>query len=141
VTVRNSTSARPHRAVLDTSIFIAAESGRRLRYDLVPEEGVSTVITFAELNAGVLAATESSTKSARLRTLTRLAGMELLSVDLRAAEMWAQMRVYLAERKRRINVHDLWIAAIALANDLPIVSQDADFAPLHDFPGLSVILV
>jgi hypothetical protein len=31
------------RAVLDTSIFIAAESGRQLRYNLLPAEGVSTV--------------------------------------------------------------------------------------------------
>jgi predicted nucleic acid-binding protein len=124
---------------LDTSIFIAAESGRPLRHDLLPEEGVSTVITLAELNAGVLAAAESSIRSQRLRTLTRLATMELLGVDVRAAEVWAQMRVYLAERKRRINVNDLWIAAIAVAQGLPIVTQADDFAALEDFPGLSVI--
>jgi hypothetical protein len=70
------------RAVLDTSIFIAAESGRQLRYNLLPAEGVSTVITLAELNAGVLAAKHSSIRSQRLRTLTRLAAMELLSVDI-----------------------------------------------------------
>ena len=102
------------RAVLDTSIFIAAESGRQLRYNLLPAEGVSTVITLAELNAGVLAAKDSCIRSQRLRTLTRLAAMELLSVDIPAAEMWAQMRIYLAERRRRINVNDLWIASIAV---------------------------
>jgi predicted nucleic acid-binding protein len=131
----------PGRAVLDTSVFVAAESGRRLRYDLLPEEAVSTVITLAELNAGVLAATESSTRSLRLRTLTRLAAMELLSVDVGAAEMWARMRIYLAEQNRRINVNDLWIASIAVAHGLPIVTQDGDLSPLQGFPGFSVILV
>jgi predicted nucleic acid-binding protein len=129
------------RAVLDTSIFIAAESGRPLRYSLLPEEGVSTVITLAELNAGVLAATDSSIRSQRLRTLTRFASIELLNVDIPAAEMWAQMRVYLAERRRRINVNDLWIASIAVSQGLPIITQDDDFAALEGFVGLSVILV
>jgi predicted nucleic acid-binding protein len=139
-----SVEARPPvvsgRAVLDTSVFVAAESGRPLRYDLLPEEAVSTVITLAELNAGVLAATESSTRSLRLRTLTRLAAMELLSVDVGAAEVWARMRIYLAEQNRRINVNDLWIASIAVAHGLPIVTQDDDFSPLQGFPGFSAIL-
>ena len=129
------------RAVLDTSIFIAAESGRPLRYQLLPDETVSTVITLAELNAGVLAATMSSIRSQRLRTLTRLASMELLSVDISAAEMWAQMRVYLADQRRRVNVNDLWIASIAVSRGLPIVSQDDDFEALDGFPGLSLIFV
>jgi predicted nucleic acid-binding protein len=129
------------RAVLDTSIFIAAESGRQLRYNLLPAEGVSTVITLAELNAGVLAAKDSSIRSQRLRTLTRLAAMELLSVDIPAAEMWAQMRIYLAERRRRINVNDLWIASIAVSQGLPLITQDDDFAALEGFAGLSVVLV
>lgn len=130
------------RAVLDTSVFVAAESGRPPRYDLLPEEAVSTVITLAELNAGVLAAVESSTRSLRLRTLTRLAAMELLSVDIGAAEMWARMRIYLAERSRRVNVNDLWIASIAVAHGLPLATQDDDdFSPLQGFPGFSVILV
>jgi predicted nucleic acid-binding protein len=129
------------RAVLDTSIFIAAESGRQLRYNVLPAEGVSTVITLAELNAGVLAAKDSSIRSQRLRTLTRLAAMELLSVDIPAAEMWAQMRIYLAERRRRINVNDLWIASIAVSQGLPLITQDDDFAALEGFAGLSVVLV
>jgi predicted nucleic acid-binding protein len=130
-----------NRGVLDTSVFIAAESGRPLHYDLLPEEGVSTVITLAELNVGVLAARESSIRAQRLRTLTRLASMELLGVDTSAAEMWAQMRVYLAERRRRINVNDLWIASIAVSRGLPIVTQDDDFSALEGFPELVVIVV
>lgn len=141
MTAADRPPAAPSRAVLDSSIFIAAESGRPLRADLLPEEGVSTVITLAELNTGVLAATDSSIRSQRLRTLTSVASMELLDVDVRAAEAWAQMRVFLAERRRRINVNDLWIAAIAVAHGLPIVTQDSDFASLEDFPGFSVIVL
>jgi predicted nucleic acid-binding protein len=51
------------------------------------------------------------------------------------------MRVFLAERRRRINVNDLWVASVALAHGLPIVTQDNDFTALEEFPGLSIIKV
>lgn len=40
-----------------------------------------------------------------------------------------------------MNVNDLWIASIAPANDLPVVTQDADFEPLAELGALSVISV
>ena len=42
--------------VLDTSVFIATETGRGLDESLIPDELATTVVTLAELNAGVLAA-------------------------------------------------------------------------------------
>jgi len=129
------------RAIYDTSVFIAAENGRPVREDLLPTENVTTVITWAELSAGVLGASDSATRAVRMRTLTRLAQAELLGVDARAADMWAQLGVFLADSGRRINVNDLWIAAIALAHDLPIVTQDRDFEALADFPGIRLIHV
>jgi len=57
-----------------------------------------------------------------------------------AASNWARMRVRLVEAGVRVNVNDLWIAAVALANDLPVVTQDADFDPLGPV-GVSVIRV
>jgi predicted nucleic acid-binding protein len=49
--------------------------------------------------------------------------------------------VRLQEQERRINVHDLWIAAAALAHDMPVVSQDADFDVLEELDLLGVIRV
>lgn len=126
--------------MFDTSVFIATESGRPLRFELLPALALTTVITLAELNAGVLAARDLATRAARLRTLTSLAALEVLPVDAAAAEVWARMRVHLAERGRRLNVNDLWIASIAVAHRLPVVSQD-DFGPLEDYDGFSLIRV
>lgn len=129
------------KALYDTSVFIAAESGRPVREDQLPVDNVTTVITWAELSAGVLSAPDSTSRALRIRTLTGLAQAELLGVDVRAADFWARLRIHLAESGRRVNVNDLWIAAIALANDLPIVTQDDDFDALEDFPGISLIRV
>lgn len=129
------------RGVLDTSIFIAVETGRTHRRDLLPIASVTTVITFAELSAGVLSAIDPDQRAQRLRTLTRAASLPLLAVNTPAAQYWAQLRVYLAASSRRVNVNDLWIAAIALAHALPIVTRDDDFDALQDFPGLELIKV
>ena len=42
--------------LLDTSVFIASESGRELRHERLPARGYVCVVTVAELQAGVLAA-------------------------------------------------------------------------------------
>ena len=42
--------------VLDTSVFIANETGRALDESAISEHVATTVMTFAELNAGILAA-------------------------------------------------------------------------------------
>jgi predicted nucleic acid-binding protein len=126
------------RGLLDTSVFIARE-GRRLDPELLPDELAVSVITYAELRAGVLAATDITVRSRRLTTLQIVTGMNPLPIDSAVADQWAQLRLLLAESRRRVNVHDTWIAATALAHGVPVVSQDADFAVLAEISDLRVI--
>jgi predicted nucleic acid-binding protein len=127
--------------VLDTSVFIATESGRQLDEALVPDQVATTVVTLAELHAGVLAARNSDIRAQRLATLESVADMETLPVDDDAARMWARLRIYLAETGRRVRINDLWIAAIAASQALPVVTQDDDFAALTGAANLTIIRV
>jgi predicted nucleic acid-binding protein len=126
---------------VDTSVFIATESGRALAVDALPVEAAVSVVTLAELQVGVLVARDTETRSRRVATLSAIAGLSVLPVDQAAATEWARMRARLAEVGRSINVNDLWIAAIAAANGLPVVTQDADFDPLADIGGPAVVRV
>lgn len=135
------TTDRPAAGILDTSVFIANESGRQLETSLLPEELATTVVTLAELNAGVLAAKTSEIRARRLRTLDAVADMTALPVDEDAAQMWALLRVHLAEAGRRVRVNDLWIAAIAAAKQLPVVTQDGYFDALEGVAGLAIVHV
>ena len=67
--------------------------------------------------------------------------LEPLPVDAAAARHWAMLRVRLAEEGRRAKINDLWIAAVAMANGLPVVTQDADFDPIEAVGGPLVIRV
>jgi predicted nucleic acid-binding protein len=70
-----------------------------------------------------------------------MSSLEPLPIDVVAASHWARLRVRLHEEGRRVNVNDLWIAAVAAANNLPVVSQDSDYDALESIGGPAVIRV
>jgi predicted nucleic acid-binding protein len=136
-----ASASAPPRGLLDTSVLIAGESGRQLDVERLPHEVAVSAVTIAELHVGVLAARDVATRARRLATLQATADLELLRVDEAVAATWARLRVHLAEAGRRLNVNDLWIAATALANELPVVTQDDDFGPVAGVAGLVVLRV
>lgn len=131
----------PSRGVLDTTVFIASETGRRLDEARLPDESAISVVTLAELHAGVLAASDTAVRAARMATVDALSDVEVLPIDEAAVIRWAQLRVLLAESGRRVNVNDLWIAASAAAHGLPVVTQDSDFDPLDGLAGVQIVKV
>ena len=132
-------SGRP--ALLDTSVLIATESGRRLDTATLPDQTAVSVVTIGELHAGVLAATDTATRARRLSTLEATSVVEALPITLEAARRWAELRVRLAEQGRRAKVNDLWIAAIAMAHGMDVVTQDGDFDVIEAVGGPPVIRV
>jgi predicted nucleic acid-binding protein len=133
--------SRAPRGLLDTSVLIASETGRPLDTAKIPDESFVSVITLAELRAGVLAARDTDTRARRLSTLEAISDVDVLPIDDRAAAQWARLRFRLHETGRRATVNDLWIASVALAHGLPVVTQDADYDVLLDLGGPAVIRV
>ncbi len=126
------------RGIADTSVFIAREADRDIRFEEVPDELAVSVITIGELRAGVLSATEVSTRDRRLATLAEALRLEPLPIDEAVAEAWSRLRVNLRDAGLRMPVNDSWVAATALSLKLPIVTQDEDFV---DVSTLEVIRV
>lgn len=127
--------------LLDTSVLIASESGRRLDHESLPQQAAVSVVTIGELQAGVLAAPDTATRARRLSTLEAASAVEPLPVTAEAASRWAEMRVRLAEQGHRVKINDLWIAAVAKANGMDVVTQDVDFDVIEQAGGPSVIRV
>lgn len=124
--------------LVDTSVFIARETGRALRADVLPDRLLVSVITIGELRAGVLAAPDLDTRDRRLATLTMALAFDPLPIDDDVASHWARLRISLRDRGLRMPVNDSWIAATAIALHIPIVTQDEDYV---DVPGLEVLRV
>ncbi len=123
------------RALADTSLFIGLEANRTPR-STPPDDLVTSVITIAELRLGVLTAGNLDKRQRRLSTLQFASLTEPLAIDDRVAEAWAGLIAALRLADRRMPVNDSWIAATALAHQLPVVTFDRDF---ENVPGLGVI--
>jgi predicted nucleic acid-binding protein len=125
------------RAIADTSVFIARESGRALGE--LPDEIAVSVITAAELELGVLRASDQATRAVRLATLGRVrADYPLLEIDAATASWFARIADEQLSTGRRLRRHDTWIAATAARHGAAVVTQDADFT---DFASVRVIRV
>lgn len=125
------------RAIADTSIFIAQETGRQLGE--LPEEIAVSVITAAELELGVLRAIDPNARAVRLSTLSRVqATYPLLPVDPEIASCFARIASTERSKSRRLRRHDTWIAATAMRHGAAVLTQDADFS---SFEAVEVIRV
>jgi hypothetical protein len=124
-------------ALVDTSVFIAIEQHRPLSIS-PPDEVAVSVITIGELRLGVLAAADGPTRARRLETLSRAEAFDPVPIDATVAHTWAALRLALRDQGKRMPLNDSWIAATAIANHLPVVSQDADY---DDVPELQVIRI
>lgn len=117
------------RAVADTSVFIAREAGRPLAD--VPDEIAVSVVTAAELELGVLRASDPGTRATRVATLSRVrAAYPLLGIDDAVASCFARIADEQLRAGRKLRRHDAWIAATALRHGSAVLTQDADFTSI-----------
>lgn len=125
------------RAIADTSLFIARETGRPADPNAQDVEIAISIVTIAELELGVLAAAEPRIRAARLQTLRDAEQLSALPVDRGVASAFASLTVQMrAAGHGRLGVQDAWIAATAIAHDADLLTQDSDFDAV---PGLRVI--
>lgn len=119
--------------MLDTSTVILLP---RLRDpDALPVAPHISAITLAELSVGPLVATTDAERAARLAHLQQAeADFEALPFDADAARAFGQVAASLRRvgRKSSARAFDAMIAAIAIANDLPLYTCNPD-----DFIGIS----
>jgi len=126
------------RALLDTSFFVATESGRPLGAMVGVDETDISVVTLAELTLGVLMASESD-RPRRLATLTAVeSAWDPLPIDSEVGRTFARIVADLRSRGRRVPILDALVAATAIVESVPIVTQDGDYDSIS---GLDVIRV
>ncbi len=127
----------PEIALADTSLFIAQEQGRSIPA-VTPRQIVVSIITIGELRLGVLAADNLFVRTQRLKTLTAAQKLEPLPIDDLVASAWAALRLELRDEGLRMPLNDSWIAATAIAHDLPVATRDSDYNKIN---GLTVIQI
>ena len=126
------------KALLDTSFFVASEAGRpRGAIPEITETEVS-VVTVAELTIGVLMASNAN-RAQRLATLSAVESTwDPVPVDAEVARAFARIVADLRSHRRRAPILDALVAATAIVEQIPVVTQDRDYDAI---PGVEVIRV
>jgi predicted nucleic acid-binding protein len=132
----------PSAGLLDTSVFIARESGRPLGE--LPERVAVSVITIGELQLGVLNASDDDARARRADTLALARAADPLPISEAVMVAWARLVADCRARgvHRTIKLTDALIAATAVEHGLRVVTQDGDYdqiARVH--PALGVLRV
>jgi tRNA(fMet)-specific endonuclease VapC len=128
----------PH-YLLDSNTCIRYINGRsssiRVRLQaLTPDEVFVCSLVKAEMFAGALNSQEPERSLAKQRSF--FADFESLDFDDKAAEAYAPVRAYLKRTGQMIGTNDLLIAAIAIANNLILVTHNTD--EFQRVPGLII---
>jgi toxin FitB len=119
------------RAIIDTSVLIAAESPGEL-------EGAISAASLAELHFGLLVAADDQERARRAQRLGVVeATFDPLPIDAEVAREWGRLAAVVVAgggqpRRRAI---DLAIAATANVQRVPVLTQD-----VGDFEGLAEVL-
>ena len=128
------------RGVVDTSTVVLLAGIDPLQ---LPEEPVITTVTLAELSVGPLVATNDRERTRRQAHVQAAeASFVPLPFDVPAARAFAGVAASLlsAGRKTAARAYDAMIAAVAIANGLPVYTcNPVDFAGIDDLVVVPVV--
>jgi predicted nucleic acid-binding protein len=128
----------PRRALADTSIFTGLEAARFDADRFADFEWGISAITLGELRLGALQAQDPVTVSRRLSAYQLAQRFEALAVDEMVSEAWALLVSRLRVAGQKVPLNDSWIAATAIAHEVPVVTQDSGYDTM---PGVQVIKI
>ncbi len=96
------------------------------------------MVTLAELTLGVLMA-DNDDRAARVATLSAVESTwDPLPVDTEVARRFARIVASLRAGGRRVPILDALVAATAIVEQIPVVTQDNDYEAI---PGVEVIRI
>jgi tRNA(fMet)-specific endonuclease VapC len=121
--------------ILDTCVVIEL-GGNTMDESLVPDEQAITAVTLGELSVGPLiadSADERANRQLRLQAVELQFAEATLPYDPAAARIFGRIMAGALQsgRSSRVRVGDYQIAAVAIANDLPLYTINVkDFAAI-----------
>lgn len=121
-------------SLLDTDWVISFLNGRPEAVTLVTrlaDDGIAvSVISCGEIYEGLLRDPQSARRVAQFERFTTT--VDIVTLDARAARVYARIRSQLRAQGQLIPDNDTWIAATALAYHFTLVSRDQHFSRIPD---------
>lgn len=111
---------------LDTSVAIAVLAGQAgTLLSQPPQDIVLPVPVVGELRYGALNSRRSAENLAEVERL--VSRCRVLDITAATADVYARLRLGLKEKGKPIPENDLWIAALCVEHEVPLVTLDGHF--------------
>lgn len=114
---------------LDTSAYSNFKRGHQRSIDLI--SGCHNIqvpsIVIGELRAGFLHGTRAELNESELKKFLSNLAVSVLNIDDEATHYYAEVVLELRRKGTPIPTNDLWIAAVAMRENTPLVSFDSHF--------------
>ena len=111
---------------LDTSVAIAVLAGQAgTLLSQPPQDIVLPVPVVGELRYGALNSRRSAENLAEVERL--VSRCRVLDITAATADVYARLRLGLKEKGKPIPENDLWIAALCVEHEVPLVTLDRHF--------------
>ncbi|MEZ5381874.1 MAG: PIN domain-containing protein [Microthrixaceae bacterium] len=119
-------------------MLVSFEAGRSVDESELPHPLFVSAITLGELRSGVLNAPNPPVTDLPLRTFTAAAQLGRLPVADAVVASWARLRAALQIAGLKTGLNASWIAAAAMAHNLPVATQDDGFPELDELSVMPV---
>jgi len=123
--------------LLDTNIVSALLKGEAAIADNIDkaESIFLPIIVIGELYYGAAFSTQVEKNTGELKKITSL--YQALSLDEETTTVYGNIKSALRKKGKPIPENDIWIAAIAVQNDLPLVTRDNHFKEIDELSLIS----
>ena len=113
--------------ILDTNALSAFIDGDAVLGAILRTSGRAAipVIVLGEFRYGIANSRHRSTYESWLQE--HLTAFDVLSVTAETTHAYASIRVQLTQQGRPIPANDVWIAALAVEHDMPVMTRDQHF--------------
>ena len=125
---------------IDTDAYSALNKGdARLKHWINRRHDIVVpIIVVGELRSGFAAGSQRQRNEQLLQSLLDAPNVEVLSLSLKTTEQLADVFTYLKRVGKPINTNDIWIAALCLEHNLPLLTLDKHFAAV---PSLKLLKI
>jgi predicted nucleic acid-binding protein len=96
------------------------------------------VIVLGELKSGFLNGTKQKINEDFLADFLDSSNVTILDVSEKTTQIYAEISLQLRRAGTPIGTNDIWIAAICIENDLPLLTLDADFSRVKNLKCIAL---
>lgn len=129
--------------IIDTNVYSAFNRGSTEAIEILKKCQQIFLCTpvLGELRAGFMGGSRFEENERNLDKLLANANVNVLDIRLATTRVYADLTVFAKKKGRALSNNDIWIAALALENNLPLATFDKNFDVFTEKFGNNLIIL